>query len=37
MKRLFIKSVLATTAAIALTGTALAQDKVIKFANITAE
>lgn len=33
MKRLFIKSALAAAAAFALAGTALAQDKVIKFAN----
>ncbi len=33
MKRLFIKSALAAAASLALAGTALAQDKVIKFAN----
>ena len=33
MKRLFIKSAVAAAAAFALAGTALAQDKVIKFAN----
>ena len=33
MKRLFIKSALAAAAAEGLAGTALAQDKVIKFAN----
>lgn len=33
MKRLFIKSAVAAAAAFALVGTALAQDKVIKFAN----
>ncbi len=33
MKRLFIKSALAAAAAVALAGTALAQDKTIKFAN----
>ena len=33
MKRLFIKSAVAAAAAFALAGTAMAQDKVIKFAN----